>query len=176
VPPPAASCAHSASVVSARSRDSLGASAAAGEVSLTVWNMRAVMNMRAGRRYCAECAEKGVNARSTNTADRAEGGRVQRRACPLERWLEGKSTSSASRARDMVEIRGDRGRSSASRAVGSSRVGWCRTSLRAEYADVRAGRRSCAANSEHRVNTREASTVNTAEYGRVRPKTCPLER
>ena len=31
----AASCAHSASVVSARSRDSLGASAAAGEVSLT---------------------------------------------------------------------------------------------------------------------------------------------
>ena len=37
--------------------------------------------------------------------------------------------------------------------------------LRAEYADMRAGRRYCAAYSEHRVNTMNRNTVNTAEYG-----------
>ena len=48
--------------------------------------------------------------------------------------------------------------------------------LRAEYADMRAGGRYCAASSEHRVNTTEKNTVNTVEYGRVRLNPCPLER
>ena len=37
--------------------------------------------------------------------------------------------------------------------------------LRAEYANLRAGRRYCAACSEHRVNTTERKTVNAAGYG-----------
>ena len=39
--------------------------------------------------------------------------------------------------------------------------------IRAEYASLGAGRRSCAASSEHRVNTREAETVSAAEYDRM---------
>ena len=37
--------------------------------------------------------------------------------------------------------------------------------LRVEYANIRARIRYCAAYSEHRVNTTEKNTVNTAEYG-----------
>ena len=46
----------------------------------------------------------------------------------------------------------------------------------AEYTNIRAGIRHCAVSSEHRANTREATTVNTAEYGRIQLNTCPLER
>ena len=45
-----------------------------------------------------------------------------------------------------------------------------------EYADMRAGVRYCAACAEQRVNTRGANTVTTAEYGRIRLNTRPLER
>ena len=48
--------------------------------------------------------------------------------------------------------------------------------LRAEYTNLGAGIRHCAVSSEHRANTREATTVNTAEYGRIQLNTCPLER
>ena len=45
-----------------------------------------------------------------------------------------------------------------------------------KYTNIRAGMRPRAVHSEHRVNTRGTSTVNTAEGGRVRRSTCPLER
>ena len=48
--------------------------------------------------------------------------------------------------------------------------------LRAEYANLGAGRRHRAVCSEHRVKTTEKKTVNTAEYGRRRLNTCPLGR
>ena len=48
--------------------------------------------------------------------------------------------------------------------------------LRVEYANFRAGIRCCAAYSEHRVNTTEKNTVNTAEYDRIQLNTCPLGR
>ena len=35
----------------------------------------------------------------------------------------------------------------------------------AEYTNIRAEIRYCAVRSEHRVNTTEKNTVNTAEYG-----------
>ena len=46
--------------------------------------------------------------------------------------------------------------------------------LRAEYANLGAGRRHRAVCSEHRVKTTEKKTVNTAEYGQL--NTCPLGR
>ena len=49
------------------------------------------------------------------------------------------------------------------------------SSLRAEYANLRAGVRHCAVSSEHRVSTREASTAYAAEDGGVRLKTRPRE-
>ena len=50
------------------------------------------------------------------------------------------------------------------------------SSLQEEDADIGAGGRRCADYSAHRVNTREANTAETAEYGQLQRSPCPLER
>ena len=53
---------------------------------------------------------------------------------------------------------------------------WRVDDLCAEYADMRAGRRYCAAYSEHGVSATERKTVSTTEYARIQRSACPLER
>ena len=47
--------------------------------------------------------------------------------------------------------------------------------LPGECTSLRAGRRYCAESSEHRVTTRGATTVSTAEHGPIQRSTRPLE-
>ena len=88
-----------------------------------------------------------------------EGDRVGRRAAAAVQQL--LAAAAAAAACRLCGARLAAARPAARR--GRGRVGH----LRAEYASLGAGRRHYAASSEHRVNTREAETVNAAEYDRT---------